>query len=253
METGPGANVPGPSFARGGGQRLLRLAALAVYGITWSLLLVGLLLDGEWVGASLMTALLVGLWRLPTDPASPRGWAVGGVAAMTAGMLWGLEPVVETLAPGALGRPWPWIAASLLLLLAIPGVRSVEVHVQQASGPVFSALGFLPVFLSAAIAGNVLAPIAGVLVTTYAALGTLLLVITTVPFAIVAAWTRAVPRLAAAILVLGAVLQTALGVAGAPLSSPLLAGAAVVYGAGWVAVGASLLRVRNPLDEAAAS
>jgi hypothetical protein len=228
-------------MTRGGGARALRLVSGAIYVLAWLWLLLGLLLAGDWLWASLLVVTLVGIWTIPVPPERSRFAVRAGAAAVAAGLLWATQPVLVTMGTGTAGSGWPWQAAALLLL---PGILEVRERARIAApwlGTIGWLIGWLPVFVAAALAGGIGGPLASALAAVYVPLGILLFVAATVPFAIVAAWTRVITIGACGLLIAGAVALAAFAAPSSALGPVTLVGPAL-FGIGWLVVGIGLLR-----------
>lgn len=231
-----------PTVWRGAGAGLLRAGGIVVYAISWAWLLLGMVAAGLWFAASVLAAALLAIWRIPPTPGCTRFETIAGAAAIAAGVTWAGAPLIRTMDPSASASTWPWLAGSLLLLPAILAVRQRESRFADWLGILGWVLGFIPMIVGAGLAANVMGPISGGAGNLLASLGALLLLTSTVPFAVVGAWARVISIPAAAALIGGSALQIALGFADAASVLPLSLGAAVVFGVGWSLLGAALLR-----------
>lgn len=240
-----------PSFTRGGGASVLRWGSIAVYAGLWGWLLLGLLAAGQVPDAAVCVAGLALVYVVArASGASVRLEAAGGAAAVAAGLTWAAGALLLTrIEPDGAG--WTNTAAALFLLPALLAIRARERESAWLGAAGF-VLGFVPVFVGAALTGGLLGPISGDLALDWIALGLLFLVAGSVPFALVAIWSHTIARPGAALVFVGAGAYMAVGAI--PNASALdltatVAGA--LYGAGWTWLGVdTLLRVR-PDDRAA--
>jgi hypothetical protein len=228
-------------MTRGAGERALRWIALVAWGLAWAWLILGLLVLGEWIPASLLVAALVAVWRVPVPEELARFEAQAAVGAILAGVLWAGGALVGTLQGTSTGSAWPWQAAALLLLAMILAVRERERRVAPWLGVIGWTLGWLVPFVAAGLAAGIGLPLIAPLASVSVPAGILVFPIATVPFAIVAAWSRVLGLVAVALLLAGAVVQTALGPP-EPSSRPVSILGPVLFGAGWLLVGATWLR-----------
>jgi hypothetical protein len=230
-----------PSMTRGGGARALRLVCGAIYVVAWAWLLLGMLLAGAWLWASLLAVTLVAVWAVPVPADNTRFGARAAAAAIAAGLLWAAQPLVASIDDGTVGSAWSWQAAALLLLPAILETRERERIAAHWLGTIGWLVGWLPVFVTAALAGGIGGPLGSGLAAIYVPVGILLFVAATVPFAIVAAWTRVVPFVTCGLLVIGAVVQTAFAGPDTSLGAVAFVVPAIL-GIGWLLLGVGLLR-----------
>ena len=231
-----------PTVWHGAGAGLLRTGGIVVYAIAWLWLMLGMLAAGLWIAVSALAAGAFVIWRVPTAPGWTRFETIAGVTAIAAGVTWASAPLIRSIDSSTPASSWPWLAGSLLLLPAILAVRQRESQLADWLGTVGWTIGFIPMFFGAALAGNVMGPLAGGAGNLLASLGALLLLTSTVPFAVVGAWARVISVPAAALLIVGAGLQIVLGFADATSVLAFSLGAAVVFGAGWLLVGTGLLK-----------
>src|SRR5262245_14774979 len=112
-----------PSMTRGGGARALRLVCGAIYVIAWAWLLLGMLLAGAWIWASLLVVALVAVWTVPVFGDLSRFATRAAAAAIVAGVLWAAQPLIALIDTDTVGTAWPWQASALLLLPVILEVR----------------------------------------------------------------------------------------------------------------------------------
>jgi hypothetical protein len=237
-------------MTRGGGARALRVVSGAIYVVAWLWLVLGLLLAGDWIWASVLVVSLVGIWTIPAPPEWPRFGIRAATASVVAGLLWATQPLIVSFDAATAGSAWPWQAAALLVLPAIVEVRERERALAPWLGTIGWLIGWLPVFVAAALAAGIGGPLASGMAAVYVPVGILLFVAATVPFAIVAAWTHAISIVACGVLVVGAVAQTAFAAPSATLGPAAIVGPAL-FGIGWLLVGSTLLRRRpTPVDDA---
>jgi hypothetical protein len=232
-------------LVRGGGGGTLRWLGLIVYALLWGWLEFTLLASGAWIAASVLGIALFAVGRLPALVAGPRLCVVGGGAAIVAAAAWVTGPLLDAGGQGGDLSGSAAVAAALFLLPTLLAARQQEEAAAPSLGPVGFVFGFAPVFVGAVLGGGGLAPVSGGFAQQSVWTGQILLLLGSVPFAVVAAWGRVVDARIAAALVLGAGAQLVVGALDPTSVRVPAALAAGLYAIGWAGVGVSLLRRRG--------
>jgi hypothetical protein len=230
-----------PSLTRGGGAGLLRWGSIVVYAIVWAWLLLGLMKYGRVIESSVCLALLILLVLAEPSRRSSRLETVGGLAAIGAGLIWaaGATLVVRFDMDDA---GWTTAASALFLLPAVLAMREREKTAEWLGSLGFIA-GFLPMFLGAALTGGILGPISGSSAIVWSVVGLLLLVAGSLPFGVVAIWSRRLSLPGALLVLCGAATYVVIAAANPGVSAVGLvtAFAGLTYGAGWAWLGLDTL------------
>ena len=229
---------------RGGGGRTLAWITRIGYVLLWAWIELTLLVAGAWIAASVIATALVALWRIPTL-APHRPYLLAGTAAIMGGACWVTGPLLEAAGYGGELSGAGSVAAALLFLPALLGIRKIEAAAVPSVGIAGLVFGFILVFAGALLAGGLLAPVSGSYAASSVWTGRMMLLAGSVPFAVVAVWTKATDVTSAIALVMGVGGQFFVGALDPVAMRTPASLVAVVYGLGWAGVGFSLVSRRE--------